>query len=354
MKKIIFLIFTLTIIILITGCGFTPSQITRAEYYPKMYKHPPVSILVLPAKNTTTAVNVAKYFSYTITQPLTEKGYYVFPVHLVDDFFKSENLPNAELIRKIPLNKLKKVFNADAILYVDINSWNTAYIVLGSHVDVGVSFSLVDANTGDELWNSNSYAYSYDGVDGNGSLLGLVVGMIAAGVNTSVDYTKLAYFANIVGLSFLPYGKYHPLYKRDANFLITNYNNFVLKDKKIYVPRYFIYGNEKKGKVPISLKGYAKGYHAFVPSNLSYMKHNGYENYYVMKIINGGKYLKNKFFKYENNEPYLFSNNKKVFVVTEKNGKIPFYKEEDKYGQGNDKYYFKVKKVIELKKIHKK
>lgn len=82
----------LSIIILVmfgfSGCGVvSKSEITKAQLYPKLYQQHPKSILVLPARNTTTSVDATDHFRYTVTRPLAEKGYYVFPVHLVDSFF---------------------------------------------------------------------------------------------------------------------------------------------------------------------------------------------------------------------------------------------------------------------------
>jgi len=342
MKKFNYLIIISVVTMLFTGCGVTTSQITKGEYYPKIYKHHPVSILVLPARNTTTSVDATKYFSYTITKPLAEKGYYVFPVHLVDSFFKSENLPSAELIRKIPLKKLKDVFNPDAILYVDINAWDTGYTVASSNVDVGLSFSLVDANTGEELWQNNAYAYSYEGLDGNNGLAGLIISAITTALNTATDYTKLAYVANLAGTMQLPAGKYSPRYKKDFNDNLLFYDNATLKDGRLYVNKYFIYGNGKKGKVALTVRGHAKGYQAFPVNSLNFFNHNGYENYYISQEINGKRYLRNRFFRYENNRPYLLSNNKKVFVFTTSDGKIP-------YSEENGEYYFQVDYILDLK-----
>jgi len=341
MKKLKYL-FLLIAIMLFTGCGVTTSQITKGEYYPKLYKQHPISILVLPARNTTTAVDATDHFRYTITQPLAEKGYYVFPVHLVDSFFKSENLSDAELIRNIPVKKLKEIFGADAILYVDINAWDTGYTVISSNVDVGLSFALVDANTGEEIWQSNAYAYSYEGIDSNNGLIGLVVSAIATAINTATDYTKLAYVANIYGTATLPYGKYHPMYNKDINDKLMFFDNASLEDDKLYVNRYFIFGNNEEGKVALTVRTHVKGYHAFLVDNLNVFNHNGYSNYYITQEINGKKYLRNRFFRYENNMPYILVDSKKVFVYTESDGTIP-------YSEDDGKYYFQVVKVVDLK-----
>jgi len=342
MKKLYYLIIVFTTIIFFTGCGPSVSQITMGEYYPKLYKSHPKSILVLPAKNTTTSVDATNSFTYTITKPLAERGYYVFPVHLVDSFFKSEHLYDAQSIRAIPIEKLKEVFNPDAILYVDINAWDTGYTVASSNVDVGLSFSLIDANTGNEIWQNNAYAYSYEGLDGNNGLAGLIISAITTALNTATDYTTLAYIANYQGVSILPDGPYGKNYKKDKNRPLFFYDSAKLDGERLYVKKYFIFGNGKKGKVALVVKGHVKGYHAFPVSNLNFFQHNGYSNYYITEEINGKKYLRNRFFKYKNNEPYLIVDSKKVFVSTKNNGTIP-------YSEDNGKYYFQVSKIVELK-----
>ena len=334
-------------IFIFTGCGvLSQSIVKKGELYPKLYQSPPLSILVLPARNTTTSVDATNHFSYTITKPLAEKGYYVFPVHLVDSFLKSENLSDSELIRQIPIKKLKEIFNADAILYVDINAWDTNYAVLASSVDVGLSFSLVSTDTEKELWHNNAYAYSFSGGSNGGGLIGLVVSAIKAAINTTVDYTELANISNTAGVGILPVGKYHDAFQKDHLDTITMQTNTNLKDGKLYVSKYFIYGNNNEVKIPLIIKRKLNGYHALSIFNYNNFIHNGYKNYYFTKTINDKKYLKNRFFRYENNEPYLLANNKKVFVLTSHDGTIPFSEE-------NGNYYFQVKHIVELSTITK-
>lgn len=346
MKILSYISIVVLVILGLSGCGVvSKSEITKGQLYPKLYQEHPKSILVLPARNTTTSVDATDHFRYTITRPLAEKGYYVFPVHLVDSFFKSENLSDAELIRNIPVKKLKEIFNADAILYVDINAWDTNYAVLSSSVDVGLSFSLIDANSGDEIWQNNAYAYSYSGVDGNNGLIGLLVSAVAAAINTSVDYTELAYVSNWAGVGIMPTGEYHYDYKKDAKDKLVFTNNTNLRDGRLYVDEYFIHGNGEEGKVALIARVRAKGYHAFPVTNVNFFTHNGYGNYYLTQTINDRKYLRNRFFRYENNRPYLLANGKKVFVFTESDGTIPFSEE-------SGEYYFQVDKVVELKELN--
>lgn len=116
-----------------------------------------------------------------------------------------------------------------------------------------------------------------------------------------------------------------------------------LEDDKLYVRKYFIFGNGKKGKVPLTVRNHTKGYFAFPVENLNAFNHNGYSNYYVVRKIDGKKYLRNRFFKYENNMPYLLCDNKKVFVYTNLDGTIP-------YNKDDKGYYFQVIKIVNLKK----
>jgi len=328
--------------LLLTGCGQTVSQITKGELYPRVYSHQPKSILVLPARNTTTSVDATDHFRYTITRPLAEQGYYVFPVHLVDAFLKAENITDPEIVRQIPVKKLKEIFDADAVLYVDINTWDTGYTVFSSNVDVGLSFSLVDTKTGEEIWQNNAYAYSYQGLNGNNSLAGLIVSAIVTAANTGTDYTALAYTANHVGSKQLPQGFYGRSYQKDVEERIAILDSAKLEDGRLYVDEYFISGVKKEGKVPLTVRQYQKGYFAFPVNNLNFFQHNGYSNYYVTQEINGKKFLRNRFFQYENGFPYLLANGKKVFVFTETDGTIP-------HSEENGKYYFQIERIVDLK-----
>jgi hypothetical protein len=325
----------------LTGCGPSFSNINHAQLHPEVYAAKPLSILVLPAKNTTTAAAATDYFRSSITQPLAERGYYVFPVHLVDAFLKSENMIDPETVRQIPVSKLKEVFGADAVLYVDINAWDTGYNVFVSHVDVGLTFSLISTATEEEIWQKNAYAYSFQGLDGNNGLIGLIISAIATAINTGTDYAQLAYVANSAGFAFLPEGPYGTDHMKDGVISIRLQDSGKLKDGRLYVNKYFIKGLEKEELVPLTVRGRQKGYFAFVPNNYEFFNHNGYSNYYITQKTKGRSFLRNRFFEYTGGFPYLIVENKKVYVEIEADGTIP-YSEED------GEYYFGVREIIEL------
>src|SRR5262249_17607729 len=81
---------TLIALALLTGCA-TPTPYDYTNYR----EHPPRSILVLPPLNESTAVGATYSYLSTVTRPLAEMGYYVFPVAVVDQFLKENGLPSA-------------------------------------------------------------------------------------------------------------------------------------------------------------------------------------------------------------------------------------------------------------------
>jgi len=144
--------------------------------------HMPRSILVLPPLNQSTDVNAPYIYLSTISRPLADRGYYVYPVAVIDAFMKENGLPSAYEMHNVPLKKLDEVFDADAVLYVSIEEWGQKYIILSSSTIVQAQASLVDVESGITIWNGKLYAV--ESSSGGGGLLGMV---ITAAVDQIVD-----------------------------------------------------------------------------------------------------------------------------------------------------------------------
>lgn len=129
--------------------GCAPKQMADRTAY---LAHMPRSVVVLPPLNHTADVGASDAFVATISRPLAERGYYVFPVAIVDHLMKENGVPTPGDMRQVPLRKLGEVFGADAVLYIDIFSWETRYVVLDSSTVVNLSYRLVDIQTGADLW----------------------------------------------------------------------------------------------------------------------------------------------------------------------------------------------------------
>ncbi len=174
----------LVCVLLISACE------TTAPYdYTQLIEHKPRSILVLPPANNSVEVNAPYTFLSTISQPLAEKGYYVFPVAVVDTYMKENGLPTPEDMHAVPLDKLREQFGADSVLYVTIQSWGQSYQVLSSKAEVKATVRLVDARSGEKLWSGTAYAVQ-ESSDGGGGLAGALIGAVITQIAGSVvDYT---------------------------------------------------------------------------------------------------------------------------------------------------------------------
>jgi hypothetical protein len=202
-----------TTVLLLTGCA------TTAKWdYTSFFENHPRSILVVPASNTTTAVDAPEIWSTTVTMPLAERGYYVFPVYLTADLLRDLGLTNEALLEQLAPSRFKEIFGADAVLFVTIRDWSTKYIVLASNVTVRISYKLVDTRAGLVLWRGEQNVIQQSG-GGGGGIAGLIAAAVSALVTTAVDYRPLARQANtiVVGAEKrgLPVGPYHPDYQKD-------------------------------------------------------------------------------------------------------------------------------------------
>lgn len=165
----------------ISGCA----SVEQTYDYSSFRSHMPRSVLVLPPTNDSIDVDATYVYLSTITQPLAEAGYYVFPVAVVDDFMKENGLPTPTEMNAVSLEKLGEVFGADAVLYVHIEDWGQKYVVLSSNTVVKARAKLVDVRTGATLWEGTAQAAEGSG-DGGGGLIGMA---IAAAVEQVVDST---------------------------------------------------------------------------------------------------------------------------------------------------------------------
>lgn len=224
MKKTKLIYLLCFVLFLSTACA--PKYLTKGEAYPQMYEHHPLSILVLPPINETTAADAKEYYSTTIAEPLTLSGYYIYPIEVTSDILKAEGLYDTELLVEVPPQKFREFFDADAVLYIRIKKWDTVYLVLGGSVTVSADFTLKSTDTGDELWHyDGTIVVDTSGGDTGGGMAGLIAKVIVTAINTATtDYVPIAKRVNYTTLVSMPYGKYNPQYNkdRDAKVVLEN------------------------------------------------------------------------------------------------------------------------------------
>lgn len=203
----------------LSGCVTQPKP-----DYTNFFDHQPRSILVVPPANKTTAVDAPAVFLTTVSAAFAERGYYVYPVFLVQDILNDLGATDEGAIATIPPDKIKEIFGADSILYVTITDWTTSYVILSSNVTVGAEYRLVDASTGGVLWTGTQKVVHQSGGGGGGGVGGLVANLIVAAVDaavtaTTVQYRPIAFQANNMVATRpgfgLPAGPYHPEFQKD-------------------------------------------------------------------------------------------------------------------------------------------
>ncbi len=216
-------IFKLALFLALTG--LIPGCVAPYNYA-NYRAHPPRSILVLPPLNESTDVRGTYGYLSTVTVPLAEMGYYVYPVAVVDQFLKENGQPTAGEMHQIPPAKIREIVGADAVLYVTLKRYGTKYQVLNSATTASVKASLVDTASGLTLWEGSATVQqnsaSENSAGGSGILGVLVAGAVSAAVDQAVNSStdkahEVCRLANaqlfLAKNRGLPYGPYSPAAK---------------------------------------------------------------------------------------------------------------------------------------------
>ena len=199
----------LALSLILTGCA-TP----KPYDYTNFLAHPPRSILVLPPLNESTAVEGTYGYLSTATFPLAEMGYYVYPVSVTDYFLKENGMPTAGEMHQVPLDKVREIIGADAVLYVTLKQYGTKYEVISSVTTVAAVGKLVDTRTGLVLWEGSGIGQEGSGGSGN-IIADMIIALGSQAVNSSVDHAHaVCPMANNLMFTTkdhgLLYGPYHP------------------------------------------------------------------------------------------------------------------------------------------------
>lgn len=211
MKRFVTILIT-SLTLLMVGCA---NQIKDKKDFTNFNAAAPRSILVVPSINKSLDVDAPSYLLTTLTIPLAEKGYYVFPVHTVKTVLEQEGFYEGERIHAQPPEALAKMFGADAVLYVTINRWDARYAVLSTVVTVEFDYKIV-SKMGVEIWEAKkTMQYSPDNSNQQGAhpLAMLISAAIsAAATRAAPNYMPLTKQANyqvlMMGPDAIPNGPY--------------------------------------------------------------------------------------------------------------------------------------------------
>jgi hypothetical protein len=164
---------------LLSGCASKPYDYTNYRAYP------PRSILVLPPLNNTTDMGATYGYLSTVSFPIGERGYYIFPVAVVDQVMKENGLPTAGEMQQVSLQKIHDIIGADAVLYTTVTQYGSKYQVLSSTTEVAAEAKLVDVKTGTVLWAGK--VKMAQGTSSGNPIVDLIATPIEQAINQSTD-----------------------------------------------------------------------------------------------------------------------------------------------------------------------
>lgn len=199
------------------GCATAPKK-----DYSAFRAADPRSVLILPVVNRSVDVNAPDYFLSTLSIPVAERGYYVFPVNLVKHLLEDDGLSDADLVHHAEPQKICSLFGSDSVLYVSIERWDARYLVLTTQVTVDFDYRLKDCKTGDLLWSERKgMVYSPQQQQAGGGWGALVAMAVSAAVaKAAPNYMPLAHQVNEAVFAYpngpgLPAGPYLKEYRQD-------------------------------------------------------------------------------------------------------------------------------------------
>ncbi len=221
------------VILFLNGCATTTAPPFDYNSY---MKHMPASILVIPPRNESVEVMAPYIYLSTITRPLAERGYYVFPVAVIDKLMKENGISSPDEMALIPIDKINDIIDPDAILYLTIKQWGTKYQIIESSMVVHVEGQLVHADTGIVIWQGSQKTVrsSSDGRNGVIEMLvaALVNQILSAYVDPSRDISQMAsnqLFANPQNGLLL--GKRHNQFEADQRQCRERMNQAIATEK---------------------------------------------------------------------------------------------------------------------------
>lgn len=207
----------------LTGCSLAAALLSAAcvsapapKDYSAFRSESPRSILVVPALNSTVSVDAADYFVSTISMPIAERGYYVFPAHMVKRLLDDQGLSDAGLVHQADASRFAPLFGCDAVMFVEIKKWESQYVVISTSTNVEFEYTLKSCRTGQRLWSdTQAMSYSPQASNSGNPLADLIAQAIVSALEKAKpNYIPLTQQANLLATHVpgrgLPAGPYLP------------------------------------------------------------------------------------------------------------------------------------------------
>ncbi|MEL7588942.1 MAG: GNA1162 family protein [Prolixibacteraceae bacterium] len=207
MKTILYFAVAATVLASCTNSKLLP----KSETYKNIYQEQPLAVLVMPPINKSTKVEAKELFYSSLSQPFTQRGYYVMPPLLSMEILKEESAYDAELFINNSMKQAGELFGVDAVLFTTIHEWNKTAIA--SQVNVKLEYLLKSTKTDEILFHRTGDITLNISVN-TGNIIGDLVGsMLATALTKEI---VVARNCNYYTITDIPSGKYSPTFGQDG------------------------------------------------------------------------------------------------------------------------------------------
>lgn len=186
----------------------------------------PKSMLLIFSDNLSSEANIENAVLARSITPLTEAGYYVMPLDVVDQFLEANGYHNHSDIKEIPMDRLYEIFGADSVMYIKALNFGTNYYLVTSQTVVHLSAELYDLKTQELLWSKELPVIEQTqvGSDPFSLLINLITTAVTQVVNTETNRAKEVLLPIATQSMFYRYdcsdcllrGEYSPYFRQDA------------------------------------------------------------------------------------------------------------------------------------------
>jgi hypothetical protein len=160
-KKHLIAIFTA---LLFMGCAGTKNAIISSNMTGNVKAPKELRIAVLPFEIPKTGQEEkGEYLRKQVFINLKRGGYNLVEPFVVDGALKKNDWNYPYLLEVAP-QRLGEALGADAIIYGKLSNWDKSYLAIHSSITISAGIKLVDARSGEVLWQSDYKKTDFDGL----------------------------------------------------------------------------------------------------------------------------------------------------------------------------------------------
>lgn len=144
-NKIWYVAIGLLVVVLAGGCALKPKYLAQDFI-------PPQSVALLPMHNLTNDMDGPEMVRQLMFEHLPQKGYNSIPLTQIDELLREIGISDGGQLRSKKPEELAEKLGVEALIYGDLLEFGELNIGFYQNKVVQASFKIVDASTGDVLW----------------------------------------------------------------------------------------------------------------------------------------------------------------------------------------------------------